>query len=325
MFSIEKKQENGFDIVELKDGSTATSVEILPNCGGILHAFKIRYKEGFLNIIDNYATKAEFENSVEALGENSVEALGFKSCKLSPFVCRMRDAAYVFEGNNYKVSKFIHGKHALHGLIYDAPFEIIATHAGEESARVELAYTYNALDDGYPFNYECRVVYELKKGNELVIITNIINHTTTAIPIADGWHPYFTFGGKIDELQMQFNCNEMLEFDEELLPSGKKLPSTYFVELSSIGSTFLDNSFLIDNSTAKPAAVLRDPEKKMQLEISCNELYPILQVYTPNHRNSIAIENLSAAPDAFNNQIGLIQLPASGNIEFSTTYKIVSL
>lgn len=62
--------------------------------------------------------------------------------------------------------------------------------------------------------------------------------------------------------------------------------------------------------------------KKLQLEISCDKLYPILQVYTPDHRKSIAIENLSAAPDAFNNGIGLTALAAGKEITYSTCYSI---
>ena len=52
--------------------------------------------------------------------------------------------------------------------------------------------------------------------------------------------------------------------------------------------------------------------------------YPILQVYTPPHRRSIAIENLSAAPDAFNNDIGLIHLQAGESYDFRTMIRVDS-
>jgi aldose 1-epimerase len=50
-----------------------------------------------------------------------------------------------------------------------------------------------------------------------------------------------------------------------------------------------------------------------------------LQIYTPPHRKSIAIENLSSAPDAFNNKIGLIELGAEESHAFQTRYRIESL
>jgi aldose 1-epimerase len=68
--------------------------------------------------------------------------------------------------------------------------------------------------------------------------------------------------------------------------------------------------------------VLRDTQKKMQLEIYPDKSYPYLQIYTPPHRQSIAIENLSAAPDAFNNGMNLQILAAGEQAKFYTTYKI---
>jgi Galactose mutarotase and related enzymes len=56
-----------------------------------------------------------------------------------------------------------------------------------------------------------------------------------------------------------------------------------------------------------------------------NENYPYLQVYTPPHRQSIAIENLSAAPDVFNNRMGLIELEPGERIGFSCSYEFVQL
>jgi aldose 1-epimerase len=50
-----------------------------------------------------------------------------------------------------------------------------------------------------------------------------------------------------------------------------------------------------------------------------------LQIYTPEDRKSIAIENLSSAPDAFNNGMGLLVLEPGETKMFTTTYQIVPL
>ncbi|MGL6269156.1 MAG: hypothetical protein ACRC2O_14590, partial [Chitinophagaceae bacterium] len=60
----------------------------------------------------------------------------------------------------------------------------------------------------------------------------------------------------------------------------------------------------------------------MAIEFHPDKSYPYLQLYTPPHRNSIAIENLSAAPDAFNNGMGLVTLEPDHTRTFSTRYKI---
>ena len=71
--------------------------------------------------------------------------------------------------------------------------------------------------------------------------------------------------------------------------------------------------------------VFRDPAAKLQLEISPDKSYPYLQIYTPPQRESIAFENLSAAPDAFNNGMGLITLKKDQSASFTTTYQLRSL
>jgi aldose 1-epimerase len=47
-------------------------------------------------------------------------------------------------------------------------------------------------------------------------------------------------------------------------------------------------------------------------------------LYTPDHRKSIAIENLSAAPNCFNNKMGLhiMQPQAIWNLE--TSYQLIT-
>ncbi|RYD82760.1 MAG: aldose 1-epimerase [Sphingobacteriales bacterium] len=314
MFSVDNKQENGFDIIVLSDHSSGTSAEIIPGCGGILHAFNIHYENGSLNIIDQYSNKKQFDERVEAEG--------FKSCKLSPFVCRLKDGKYKFGENEYTIEKFYLGKHALHGLIYDAPFSVVKLDADEEKANAELLFSYTGTDKGFPFKYDCRVIYELAKHNTLHITTIIKNNESTAIPVADGWHPYFSFGAVVNDLYLHIQSENLLEFDEDLIPTKKILPNNQFIKMVKIGDTRLDTSFLLKPTTNNPVAILRDEEKNLQLEILPDKSYPILQVYIPDHRQSIAIENLSGAPDAFNNQLHLNIVPAGKEVIFKTSYKI---
>jgi aldose 1-epimerase len=322
MFAIEVNKENGFDKIVLKDTLSKTFVDIIPSCGAILHAFTVFHNGAFINIIDHYDSKTDFSDNVTSKG--------FKSCKLSPFACRINNATYEFGEKEYHIEKFLLNGSALHGLLYDAAFTILEQFADESSAGVTLKFAYAGSDKGYPFHYDCLVAYHLKKDNELTIVTEIINKDQGLIPIQDGWHPYFSFGGKIDDLQLEFQSREILVFDEALLPTGEMLPYLEFGSLKQIGDAVFDNCFTVNFADpmpigCQPVCVLRDPVKNLQVEIRPDKHYPYLQIYTPPHRNSIAIENLSAAPDAFNNKMGLITLQPAENIIFATTYKITSL
>ena len=314
MFSTATVQKDGFDIIVLEDRNSKTTAEIIPSCGGILHGFIVWNKELPSNIIDHYDSKKDFEDNVSSKG--------FKSCKLSPFACRIKNAMYQFGGTTYQIKKFLLGDHAIHGLIYDAAFSVLQQHANEENATVVLPYTYRGEDEGYPFHFDCIITYQLLKNNELLISTEIINKHPDPIPVQDGWHPYFTLGKKIDELELEFQSLEQVIFDDQLIPTGQFEPYNEFVSARQIGELLLDNCFKLNLNAAQPLCILKDPENKILLEIRPGKNYSYLQLYTPPDRQSIAIENLSAPPNAFNNGIDLIILPPGESAFFATSYKI---
>ncbi|MEO5891393.1 MAG: aldose 1-epimerase [Ferruginibacter sp.] len=316
MFATEISNTNGFDKIVLRDIKSKTSVDIIPSCGAILHSFTIFHNNSFLDIIDHYEDANDFASNVT----NS-----FKSCKLSPFACRINNATYSFAGEEYTIEKFLLNKHALHGLIYDADFTIREQYADDTGAGVTLKCSYTGSDKGYPFYFDCVIKYQLKQNNELTLTTEIINRDKGLIPVQDGWHPYFTFGKKIDELQLEFQSVEVLAASDDIIPTGELSPYQEFGSLRKINDTWLDTCFTVNFAECQPLCVLRDPERQVQLEIRPGKSYPYLQIYTPPHRNSIAIENLSAAPDAFNNKMGLKILQPGENIIFTTTYKITLL
>jgi aldose 1-epimerase len=316
MFSITHIQKNKFEIIVLLDTMSGTSAEIIPSCGGILHAFSVFNNNKEFNVIDQYASREDFLNNVASKG--------FKSCKLSPFACRINNAEYMFDSTTYQVTKFKLGDNAIHGLIYDADFSIIQQYAGENSATLILQHQYRGADEGYPFYFDCTLTYLLKKNNELTLTTEITNRHTTAIPVQDGWHPYFTLGKKIDDLELELKSLEQVVFDSKMIPTREIVPYREFAKPTIISTTFFDDCFKLDFSQPQPLCVLRDLESNIQVEIRPDQSYPWLQLYTPPHRQSIAIENLSAPPDTFNNRINLIVLQPEDKAVFSTTYKITA-
>lgn len=312
MFSVKSDTTSVFNKLVLTDHSGNTCVEILPDNGAILHAFIIDSAKGRLNIIEQY----ENDNDLR----NNFEGLGFKSAKLSPFVCRLNNATYQYLGQKYTVEKFLMNGHAIHGLLYNVVFTVTEKYAGEDCARVKLAHAYRGEDKGYPFRYECIVTYELRKGNHLKITTQLINNDAGTIPVSDGWHPYFTLGEKVDGLLLQMKTKSKVEFNEALLPTGNVLLYTEFTQPKAIGALEMDNSFKCDFSQEQPMCTLTSTVNNIRLEIYPESSYPFLQVYIPPHRNSIAIENLSSAPDAFNNNMGLEFIAMGGEKQFVTNY-----
>src|SRR4051812_6803992 len=99
MFEVSVVKDIDVEKIILTDGSTGTYAAIIPSCGAILHAFSVMHDGTALNIIDSYTDAADFKNNVEKEG--------FKSCKLSPFACRIKEATYNFAGKTYTIEKFL--------------------------------------------------------------------------------------------------------------------------------------------------------------------------------------------------------------------------
>jgi aldose 1-epimerase len=312
-FSIHHLQENGLNLVELREEETGTSISVLPEFGALLHAFTVRTGDRPINIIDNYNGIAQLQKEL---------AVSFKSSKLSPFPCRIPEGKYVFDSRQYQFdNKFMDGS-AIHGLLYNKPFVITHEQAGDEAASLSLQYYYKEEDKGYPYYYECNVKYTLHVPHALQIQTIITNKSDRLMPVADGWHPYFRLGGNMDDWFMQFNAESILEFNDKLIPTGRLLEYDLFNESRQIGNTVLDNCFVLKKDEHGAACEILNPATGIKISFFPDSAYPYLQIYTPPHRQSIAIENLSGAPDCFNNKMGLLLLKPMHSQTFSTEYRL---
>jgi aldose 1-epimerase len=314
-FEINIEQSGPVEEVELINKHNGTKA-IVYSKGALLNHFSIQLNGEECNVVDGVGSVETY------LQEGNPE---FKSAKLSPYVCRLNKGQYEWNNTPYQVKGFFIEKHAIHGLLYDQPFDIISTYEDEHQAYVVFSTAYQGFDAGFPFTYECRVTYTLLPNDTLSIQTVISNNGDQAFPITDGWHPYFSFGKQVDELVLQFTSSHMLVFDAELIPTGDKLPYRLFNEAKPIGSTEYDNCFELDTAMPERFCLLSDMKQGVALKITPDDTYPYLQIYIPPHRNNIAIENLSAAPDAFNNKIGLKVVEPGETANFTTHYSLSHL
>lgn len=304
-FTTTIKRVENFSAIRLENCLEKTAVEVY-TFGALLNEFSVNVNHQSINCIDGFLSFDEVKANITK---------GFKSAKLSPFVCRMQEGTYNFNNTQYTVNKFYLPPHAIHGLIYDAVYNIVSINENEKFATVTLGYEYAANDIGYPFNFYIEVIYTLTNNHQLNITTHVINKNSFEIPYADGWHPYFTLGTSIDECSLQFDSNILMEFDETLIPTTNTIQDNRFIQPASLKNISLDNCYQLN-----PKSVCTLYNNFWKLTIKPDTSYPFLQIYTPPHRNSIAIENLSALPDCFNNKIGLQLLQPQKKYAFSTSY-----
>ncbi len=306
-FSIEIQNDNVSPVIVLKNEHSKTNA-VIYSFGALLNNFII---DGKLDIIDAFKSCSDAKKNIT----NS-----FKSCKLSPFVCRIKNGEYSFQHKQYNIGRFFWNKEAIHGLLCDSTFIIKNSGADNEAAFVTLETHYLNKEEGFPYEYSCTVTYKLEQQNKLSIITVITNLSSQQMPVCDGWHPYFKFNQPVNNLSFSINANKILEFNETLVPTGKLLPFSDFQTLKKFNDVAYDNCFLL-NDTQQAACSIEDNQHCLKLDILPSEAYPYLQIFTPENRNSIAIENLSAAPDAFNNKMGLVILKPAESKMFTTIFQ----
>jgi aldose 1-epimerase len=307
-FQIKQSTINHVAFIQLLDVEMGVTIDILTK-GALLNSWLLSQRGESHQFI--------MGNSLHVAKE--FESQGFRSAKMSPYVCRLYKGQYTHLNTTYTMDRFYKGEHAIHGIMYDAEFIVQATEANEHQATVILVHHYLGSDQGYPFPFTMYVKWILEKNNKVSVQTTIQNNATVPIPIADGWHPYFTLGESIDNCTLQFASKGKMEYDKDLLPTGNMIEDARFSNGLKIGSLQLDDGYALD--TENSSCTLQN--EQFILKINPSSLYPYLQLYIPPDRNSMAIENLSGAPNAFNNKMGLQLLKPQDNIVFETSYQVV--
>ena len=307
-FQIKQSTINHVAFIQLLDVEMGVTIDILTK-GALLNSWLLSQRGESHQFI--------MGNSLHVAKE--FESQGFRSAKMSPYVCRLYKGQYTHLNTTYTMDRFYMGEHAIHGIMYDAEFIVQATEANEHQATVILVHHYLGSDQGYPFPFTMYVKWILEKNNKVSVQTTIQNNATVPIPIADGWHPYFTLGESIDNCSLQFSSIGKMEYDSDLLPTGNMIADNRFSKGLKLGSIQLDDGYEL--AAGNRSCTLQN--EQFILKINPSSLYPYLQLYIPPDRNSMAIENLSGAPNAFNNKMGLQLLKPQDNIVFETSYQVV--
>jgi len=136
----------------------------------------------------------------------------------------------------------------------------------------------------FPYDHTLRIDQELD-GNRLTITTALTAHDTP-VPIAFGYHPYFTVPAPRSEWRIELPVDEHLTLDDRLLPTGQRTPAG---DLDGpLGErTFDDLYTLRDGVFALTGGGLR-------IELRCEHGYAYAQVFAPKIADVICFEPMTA-------------------------------
>lgn len=266
---------------------------IVPGCGACMTDLVLQGKP----ILDG--CKTPVEASVNNWGKSSM---------LFPFPNRLREGRYEWGGEilEFPVNDPATGT-ALHGLGMDKPIELIGYELGENDATAVCQFQSKGEFPYYPFPFTFTAVFKIEYPGQLTMTLAFRNDGDRALPAGLGWHPYFHLGcEQIKDIELRLPACQLVGIDAAMIPTGKRYAYDDFAVLSKIGTTVLDNCFALNAEAGFAETLIRSESHQLRFwQETGPGKYNFIQVFTPAHRGSIAIEPMTCNIDAFNNREGL--------------------
>lgn len=247
-----------------------TELEIL-NFGAAVFSLKVRRINVVVGPADpaNYLTEAYHTH-----GKHFGASVGRHAGRISGGSFQIKDQKYpIFEKN---------GVH-LHGgeMGFTYRFWKIKEVSEAKDPFVILEYFSEDGEEGYPGNLRVQVKYTLTEEDTVEITYTAETDKETLVNLTN--HAYFNLNGSgsINKHELQINAAEVLEADDNIVPTGNflKVENTEkdFFQLKEIGEVELDTVFKLEEGPKK--AFLRGEQSGISLEVETNQ--PGLVVYIP--------------------------------------------
>jgi aldose 1-epimerase len=284
--------------------NTGTKAVIYPALGASLQQLYVNEKPIINNIIGTPEAPKLLNSSCAAI--------------LFPFANRINKGQYKYQGTAYQLNCNETSRgHAMHGLVYRESFDLLDTRLDEEAATIRFVYEQDDQAAGFPFPFKIILTYTLKKEG-LSLEVSVENVGTTSFPFSLGWHPYF-YSKNLEESTLSMKSNKQIQTDGTMIPTG--VEASDFPNPLLLNQKEFDTGFILESSEIH----YKTPEYDLRMNIEQDMSKPYVQLYIPNHRQSIAIEPMTAATDCYNNDWGTRELlpqksySAIWKIEASTT------
>ncbi len=232
---------------------------------------------------------------------------------LLPWPNRLRDGRYDFGGSSQQQALTEPSRgHAIHGLTRYATWSV--DQVAEDHCR--LSYLLHP-QPGYDFTLA--LAAEFRVGPEgLTVTITAENQGREVLPYAAGAHPYLRLDDRgVDPWLLRVPARVTMEADDRAIPTGRLLPVAGtdfdFTSQRPIGAVELDTCFteLERGSDGLAWMELDSPDGQRRLRVWLTPDHPYLMLFTGDslapeeRRRSLGVEPMTAAPNAFQNLLGL--------------------
>jgi galactose mutarotase-like enzyme len=232
---------------------------------------------------------------------------------LAPWANRLANPVQSFDGRSWTVQVGDPGVHPdefnqpIHGLLSACDAWVVDEFAvGGESAQLVAHLNFDTSLDlfrSFPFEHSLTVVASLT-GSTLRVDTTLRPTGADIVPVAFGWHPYFTLPDTPRALwQIDAPFTERAELNDVNIPTGRILSES--LPSGALGDLALDDVFVnvVDGSCAQ----LRGTEA--QITVRYVSGYPTAVVFAPVTADVVCFEPMTAPTDPFSGHWPIRSVP----------------
>lgn len=273
------------DLIKLR--SQHLEVEVIPAIGGRINQIKsLQCESSPCILVDRAAWQRQSETLFHPRRRQggAVEVLRWGCYPMAPWPGRIARGCFSFEGQSYSLPTNL-GISAIHGTSFAKPWK--ATNCSD--TKVDLEFI---LEEPWPWSGALHQSIEVH-DNSVRLTLEVHAGRGQRFPAGAGWHPWFSRRGM--DPAVRLNAPEYLETDENLIPTGARLPAFGDFDLG-IG-TPLGNRRL-DHVYAEPVWPVIIDWEDLHLEISASTNAKYVCIYTPPE--GFCIEPMTCAANAFN-------------------------
>jgi aldose 1-epimerase len=260
------------------------NIEILPSVGAAI---------GFGKILLNNEWVDFFRPAID-----KNVATECASYNLMPWSNRVKDTLFIYKNKKYFLRKnpSIDPKNALHGTVYEFPFNI----ASQSKTHINLTFNSNDFYGvNFPWNFLGETNYKIA-DNKLYVeyaITNI--EKNDSFPAGFGIHPFFVNHILGESPKITIPASKNYELDG-FIPSEKAKDISKVLDFRN-GKKLDKNILLDDNLTgidhSKPITF---DYNKVKINITFDKIFKNLIVYSPPNEDFFAVEPVTNVNDGFN-------------------------
>jgi len=290
-YSAQKLMVDSIETIRLGDGAHRIELSICPSIGNIAYDMRVN---GQPILAPPPGSLLEWQRNPSQAG------IPF----LAPWANRLDSDAYWANGKRYllnpdaaTVRRDGNGL-PIHGLLlFASAWRVVRQHADDQAAEVTSRLEFWKHPEWmaqFPFAHTIEMTHRLA-GGVLEVRTAIQNHSTDAMPLVIGFHPWYQIPAPRKQWTVRLPVRKHYVLSPKLIPTGETVPVT-LPDVIPLAGHQLDDVFGEVDSNGEFSL----DANGRRISVRYGPKFPIAVVYAPETRDVVCFEPMTGLTNGFN-------------------------